>query len=249
MVLRTVRTNRRGMPFVVSGLALLLIAALVILWTVSSDTARGSSPEVATTPSGTPSATATATASPTPTPTPTPKPTATPTPEPTPWMWTGAHLSIPSVGIEADIGQYTAQDLANNGGKVIPPEKNSVVWNSSMYETYGISSYPSASAQYCTHIAAHSYQDGSAIFNALVNMPVGAEATITQGSGEVVTYVKREAEVTVLKSEQGSSPALNDWTPQPGCLKLITCLSEGERDSEGHSIALRVATLWLVGRS
>lgn len=144
-----------------------------------------------------------------------------------------------------DVTEYTAQDRADNGGKVIPPEKNSIIWNSAMYTENGLSSYPSASAQYCVHIAGHSYKDGSAVFNALADMSVGAEATITTGNGETLTYVKRQAEVSVLKQDQATDPALNDWSPQPGCLKLITCLSEGERDDQGHAVALRVATLWL----
>lgn len=249
----TVRKSRRGKLLVWSGLVLFLIAIISMTVGVALPyLAGGSSSAVTTTPTNTPASDTSERAISLLTPRFTPVPTATPTSEPTPWEWMGAHLTVTSpekgVLIDTDLVRYTAEDRARNGDSIEPPEKNMVIWNASVYETYEISSYPSASAQYCVHIAGHSYSDGSATFNRLASLPIGGKAVITTGNGEVLSYVKQADDELVRKSEQGTHPAINDWSPQPGCLKLITCMSEGEYDMFGHSISLRVTTLWLEDR-
>lgn len=230
--------------------ALVLGAMVVAGGSLAATSLLTGAPEGSPTSAATPRATPSATATPSPAPSATPSPT--PTHRPASCELVNAHLSVPAVGeftgVEADLTAFTAQDLAELG-KVEPRTKESVVWNKSIYERFGVShnitSCPSSSAQYCVHIAAHSWKDESAPFNPMRYMPVGAKAVLTN-DGERLTYVKTEGEFEVRKDQQETDPILNDWSkPMPGCLLLITCLSEGERDGNGHTLSLRVTRLWL----
>lgn len=171
------------------------------------------------------------------------------------WQFPQTHLSVPSVGIEGEVTEYTPTDRAANNGKIVPPEKMSIVWDSYFCRVQNIPSYPSASAGDCIYIAGHSWSDGSAAFNPLAHLPVGTEAVLSNANGENARYrsvaVKDtdgvwKNEVEILKDTQETDTRLYPETLLPGCLKLVTCLSEGERDANGHAISLRVATFQLV---
>lgn len=195
---------------------------------------QGSSPILAATPSATPTAT----------------PSATPTPTPTPvsctaWQFPDTHLSIPSVGIEGRITEYTPQERINNGGQIIPPEKMSIIWDSWFCRQQNILSIPSAQAEDCIYLGGHSYKYEPAAFNSLIDMPVGAAAVLTSADGSTATYIKEAEEITVPKATQQTDERLYPKEYIPGCLKLITCQWEGDRDGNGNTLNLRVTTLML----
>lgn len=156
------------------------------------------------------------------------------------------HLSIPSVGIEGKVTEYTPQERINNGGKIIPPENMSIVWDSWFCRQQNILSIPSAQAEDCVYIAGHSSKYEPAAFNELINMPVGAEATLTAADGSSVTYAKFTDEVTIPKATQQTDERLYPKEYIPGCLKLVTCQWEGARDGNNTTLNLRVATLMVV---
>lgn len=233
-----------------AGVLVLAMCGFTIVRSLSVSSAEGSPPVAVVTPSATP----TSTPKVTPTATPSATPTATPTPTPTPtltletWQFSQTHLSFPSVGLDVDVAEYTPEEREANGGVIDPPTKESIVWDSWMYKRQGIPSIPSGVAGDCVFIYGHAYKDGSAPFNKLVvttpdgpasAIPDNGEVIMTTANGERVVYTKQSF-FTVGKAEQGSDPRMNNVEWIPGCLKVVTCLSDGERDASGHAVSIAV---------
>ena len=171
------------------------------------------------------------------------------------WQFPQTRFSVPSVGIDGLLTEYSPADRAANGGEIVPPDKMSIVWDSYFCRVQNIPSYPSASAGDCIYIAGHSYSDNSAVFNNLAELPVGSQVILSNSNGETAWYQSVamqdtdgiwKGELNILKENQQTDPRLYPDKLVPGCMKLVTCLSEGERDTSGHAIALRVITLQLV---
>jgi hypothetical protein len=167
-------------------------------------------------------------------------PTPTSTPEPTtpaePWQFTWATLSIPSIDLNGDITPYSPDELVDItiGDKTIPKAAvepataDTIAWYSGI-EGGTLSS----DAENCAYVYGHKYLNGRAVFNDIYEMKEGSEAVITTGNGETLLYVF-QSKFPVLKDRLQDDPRITEGAP--GCLILLTCNSDGERDANGHTV-------------
>ncbi|MFZ1302057.1 MAG: class F sortase [Candidatus Microsaccharimonas sp.] len=166
-----------------------------------------------------------------------------------PWQFTWANLSIPSINLNGAISQYTPEQLVGtvvydsngnqvSGGAVVPAEPGTIAWYTGIPD--GILS---ATASQCVVLYGHSYLNGGAIFDNLPNMTADSTATISTGNGETLNYSFVDS-FKIAKGSLASDPRLS--VEVPGCLILITCHRDGDRDADGHAIENTVVRLQLV---
>jgi hypothetical protein len=172
----------------------------------------------------------------------TPVATSTPisTPEPTtpaePRQFMGATLSIPSIKLEGDITPYSPDELVDItiGDKTMPKAAVEPATADTIAWYTGIEgSSLSSDATNCNYIYGHKYLNGRAVFNDIYEMKEGSEAIISTGNGETLPYVF-QSKFPVLKDRLQDDPRITEGAP--GCLILLTCNSDGERDANGHTV-------------
>lgn len=156
-----------------------------------------------------------------------------------PWSFTSASLSIPSIGVNGEISEYTQADAVRDDG-VDPATLEMISWYSGIEG--GILS---ASATNTTYLYGHSSVE-AAVFNDIRLMQPGAMAVIVNGSGETLTYVMTEPTFTVNKSELSSDTRVTE--PKAGRLVLVSCYRPDGYDPESATTENVVAILQLVSR-
>ena len=169
-------------------------------------------------------------------------PSAKPVPQAAPvtvekWLFTSASLSIPSIGVNGEISEYTQADAVRNDG-VDPPTTDTISWYSGIE-----GGVLSASATNTTYLYGHS-SVGPAVFNDIRQMQPGAIAIITTGSGETLTYVMSEPVFTVSKAELSSDARVTE--PKAGRVLFISCNRPDGYDPDSATVENVVAALQLV---
>lgn len=179
-----------------------------------------------------PSASEEAKEQPLPTRTPIPEPTTTPQPEVVeqPWEFTTSTLSIPSMGVQANIVQYTPEMLVDvplydmEGRQVgvledavVPQDDWSVAWYTGIPGTK-----LSDSTEAPIYGYAHTRPDGQSVFSGLNGIQLDALATITTET-ETLTY--KVADVfEVPKEGLTNDPRVSATSPDAAeKLILFTC--------------------------
>ena len=156
-----------------------------------------------------------------------------------PWSFTSASLSIPSVGINGEVSEYTQADAVRDDG-VDPATLEMISWYSGIEG--GILS---ASATNTTYLYGHSSVE-TAVFNDVRLMQPGATAVIVNGSGETLTYVMTNPTFAVNKSELSSDTRVTE--PKAGRLVLVSCYRPDSYDPNSATVQNVVAILQLVSR-
>ncbi len=212
-------------------LAVLVVAVGVVSLAAGAYLTFGTPPTSAADPSPSPTVTREPTPSATPTETPTPIPTPTPTAKPA--ACTAAHISAPSIGLEAEVGEYTYEQAQAEGG-VNPPEVSQAVWYSGYYRHDNIYSVMSTQAEDAVYVYGHAYLDlgVGAVFDHITDFKPGDVVTVS-ACGETVTLVVQEV-FDISKSDFSQDGRVFSPEPQPGKWVFVTCNRDGPRQ-DGHT--------------
>jgi hypothetical protein len=166
---------------------------------------------------------------------PSPMPTTDPTQPSAPWTFTSAHLSIPSVGVDGEISEYTKDMLVD--GAVKPPAMDTISWYSGI-EGGTLSS----TATNTTYLYGHSWIHPAA-FNGVRKMVPGNTVIITTPT-ETLTYVMEEPVFTVSKPELKYDAEVTK--AEKGRLVLVSCYRPDGYDPAAPTKENVVAVLQLV---
>jgi sortase (surface protein transpeptidase) len=125
------------------------------------------------------------------------------------------HLAIPAVGLDVDVLSMSVPESR----ELDPPGP---------YRAYWISDYGTAGAASTntTYIAGHTYRDGSAVFNPLLDVPQSAGA-VHAGDQIAVTTPEGEVDYTITSTELYDKVSVEQqdelWKQVPGRLVVVTC--------------------------
>jgi len=200
----------------------------------------GSSPTVVAAPGPTQSEEASPVPSVTPLPTATPTPTEAP--EPPPWEFTGGHISAPTIGLEANIAEYTFEQKEATDGDVHPPTDMDAYYYSGYYKHFGVKSILSPEGDFRTFVYGHACAWDPCVFNGMKSnaeqrgLLPGDIVTVTTGAGEVTTLRVRE-QFNVLKVNFSTDPRVFvEGESFAGTWIFVACEFDGPRDLGGGTI-------------
>lgn len=166
----------------------------------------------------------------------TPSPTATD-------VWADAvpaapptRLVFPAAGIDGPVEEYTATDAAAEGG-IDPETLDTIAWYSGVPDPE-----PGTDARNTVYIFGHAWIE-PAVFNDLVDVEAGDEATLTTANGELVYAV--DEVVHMAKSDFTQDARVTAVVP--GRLALVTCYRPDGWDPSAHAPDNTVVFLHLVG--
>ncbi len=130
------------------------------------------------------------------------------------------HLSVPDIGIDADVEEYTDAQVAAAGGWVDPVHRHVVAW----WSGGGTPGLPADNTVYLYgHVSA-----SPAVFNPLASAAVGDVIELTTASG-VLTYRVTEVLPPILKADLPDVPEVAEASP--GRLVLIGCHRDADQGS------------------
>lgn len=131
------------------------------------------------------------------------------------------HLSFPAAGVDGDVEEYTAADASAEGG-INPATLDTISWYSGIEDAL-----PGTDATNTVYIFGHTWIE-PAVFNGLVDVQIGDEATVTTATGSL-TYAVEQI-INMSKDDFTSDPTVSAIVP--GRLVLVTChRPEGWDDS------------------
>lgn len=131
------------------------------------------------------------------------------------------HLSFPAAGIDGEVEEYTAAEASAEGG-INPATLDTISWYSGIDDAL-----PGTDATNTVYIFGHTWIE-PAVFNGLVDVKIGDEATVTTATGSL-TYAVEQI-ISMDKDDFTSDPTVSAIVP--GRLVLVTChRPEGWDDS------------------
>ncbi|WP_202565841.1 class F sortase [Agreia sp. COWG] len=124
-------------------------------------------------------------------------------------------IRIPAVGLDAEVRAMGVPESR----ELDPPGPYRAYWISD----FGVAGAASTNT---TYIAGHTYRDGSAVFNPLLDVPQSAGA-VSAGESIVVTTPGGDASYTITSTELYDKSSIEQqtelWQQVPGRLVVVTC--------------------------
>lgn len=160
-------------------------------------------------------------------------------------LCTTATISAPTIGLEAEVGEYTYEDAALAGG-VNPPVIDQAVWYSGTYRQNGINSTMSNGAEDTVFIYGHSYLDDNqvAVFDHIGELSAGETVTVRACDEVIILEVLEVFDIN--KSDFSEDPRVFTPEPIPGHWVFATCDKDGPRSADGHTTLNTVVTFQAV---
>ncbi|MDR1806575.1 MAG: class F sortase [Propionibacteriaceae bacterium] len=165
----------------------------------------------------------------------------------------GLHLTIPAIGVDADVYPYTPEVAAQgtwvdgtscySGGTIIcvnPPSMSTVSQQIGGVAGVSFGDNPGLDSQGTVYFFGHAgARTGAAVFDYLSSLKPGDTAEVTTANG-ILTYVVDEV-INMPKSDYATSAIASDQVP--GRLLLISCDQNGPAYANGYATNNIIAVL------
>jgi sortase (surface protein transpeptidase) len=143
-------------------------------------------------------------------------------------------LTVPSIGLDGPVSEYT-QEMIDGYGGFDPPELSTISWDTTIPD--GLAGTDAANTVY---LYGHSWID-VAVFNDLKNLQPGAVASIGTANG-TLCYVAQKT-LKLNKAEYKINDELTDAIPNR--LVLVSCYRPGGYDPNAATVQNIVVVLQL----